>query len=389
MFSYKFSVAAIVLAYFTSVPTLAVVIARSTKTIFGMLMSFLLSMGAVPAVIAYSFSDDPSRWAFIGLYLLIIPILSLFSRPNIRIRSRLMPVLHVDIDSLLWSIGMVGFFFYLYLAVKYRNNLAFHGLETVYEQRSAFAAVVARWEEYAIAYSKSLSAFSFIVLSLRKNSWSLILPCIFIFVVDYLLAAHKASLAFAAFSIAYYYICRRKDRKFTVLYFALPVSALFSILIPVLAGISSILFQVVVSLYDRLFLVTGGLFARYYDFASNNYLFRGGSGVLGSILGGVKEPYMFVVGEKYFSAGVRANADLVSDGYINFGLVGSLAQIVILWILFGKRDNRLFMAKHQLLFPFMMLYMNDLFSMGLQTTLLTGGMFLFLIAIKGIRIDPA
>ena len=95
----------------------------------------------------------------------------------------------------------------------------------------------------------------------------------------------------------------------------------------------------------------------------------------------MENPY-YVIGDYYFSSGVVANADIISDGYVNFGMVGAIMQIFILWLFIGERDNRIFITNYMVIFPLTVVYGMVLFSMGLQTALLTGGMLFFFLLVK-------
>ena len=320
------------------------------------------------------------------MYIYLVFVLSIFSRRKItfehkEIKTKLLQEKVINL-KVLHIFGFIGLMFYIYLMIKYFNILNISDIKNIYVQRSLFTNIVSWWEGYIIAFSKFVSALSFLIIaiSLRKSYY--LYFTIYIYLIDYALAAHKASLFMAMFAILYYNILSKLNIKKYYYVVILIVVFIFSLFLHLSIYNSSFFGNVIISLYDRVFFVTSGLFGRFYDFSNYNYFFGGGSGILGKIFSGVNEPYTLIIGEFYFSKDVMANADLISDGYVNFGLFGSFCQLLFLWIFFNKSDNKILETNFNLILPLILIYSLVLFSVGLQTALLTGGMIFFLGLIK-------
>lgn len=385
-FDFKFDFSNILLGYVLSVPFVAFILMRAQKNLFAMLLSILVVVGGLPGMIVYSQASLPSEWHFYAFYILCVFLLSLKSRKNINLG---IAQSHNVNYRLLLVVGGAGFVFYIYLIGKYFHYLQFRTFSDVYIQRNAFLDVVRSWELYGIAFSKFISAFSFLVVALSKRKSIYLLPIAFIYLADYLLAAHKASLVFLIFAVFYFYlggVTALAKRFFEYLFLFV---VLFSVVLHLAVSYYRDIGVVFIALYDRVFHVTSGLFARNFDFVHTHYFFNGGVGFLGKIFSGVPESSYEVIGRHYFSEGVAANSDLIADGYVNFGTAGAIGQLVVLWLLFGRKDNRIFQENIKYIFPWLFVYSIVLFSMGLQTALLTGGMFFFLMLLKfGFKASP-
>jgi len=385
-FDYNLNIGNVVLVYFMSVPFIALSLKNSLDKIFPMLLSTLIILGVLPGVIIYSLSNDKSMLTFFIFYIYIIFIFSLFSRKeiilNLNEEENYISTTKVINLKVLQIFGVIGFVFYIYLTIKYFNIINFRGINEVYIQRSLFASIVSGWEVYLITFSKYISAFSFLIIAINLRNIYYLYPTIFIYLIDYSLAAHKASILLLVFAIFYYTVLSKLNIKRYYFISLFIVISIFSLLLQLNIYFSTAWSVNLVGLYDRVFHVTSGLFARFYEFANENYFFYGGSGILGKLFSGVNEAYTFVIGETYFSENVRANADIIADGYINFGIIGSFLQLFILWLFFNKTDDSTFERNFNSLIPLILIYSMVLFSMGLQTSLLTGGMFFFILLVK-------
>jgi len=381
-FDYKFSFINLLLAYIVTIPFISYIIMNNYKSIFSTLLTLLLLVGILNGIVVYSLSTKDSIYVFLLLYVYIIFIFSVINKRKIKFRSEFKEKPYLNIKLFLFF-AYLGFIFFIYLVVKYFSILNLNTISDVYIQRTLFSNIVNTWEIYFITFSKYISAFSALVVAIyRKNKYYLLIT-IFIYLFDYLLAAHKTSILLMLFSISYYFfhsfIYNIKDLLVKLIFC---IVILFTFLINFYAN--STYFDIIIGLYDRIFFVTSSLFIRFYEYANAYYLFYGGSGILGKLFSSISinEPYTFVIGEYYFSKGVQANADIISDGYINFGFIGSFAQIFILWLFFNKHDNLKFYYYKKFLLPFTFLYSIVLFSMGLQTALLTGGFIFYIIIVK-------
>lgn len=392
-FNYNLNVSDIILAYFASVPFISLILQNSTKKIFPMLLSTLLLVGVLPGVIMYALSGSESIYIFFIFYIYMVFAFSLVTRGKItfgldealKAESPLNNFQSGGVDfRLLRIFGLIGVGFYAYLTIKYFNIMNFRGISEVYVQRSLFQSVLSGWEGYFILFSKSIAAFSLLIIAISYRKAYYLLPMAFIYLSDYSLGAHKDSIVSIIFAVLYYFVLSRIDLKryyFVIVAFGI---GLFSLVLQYSVIFKRPWLDIVVSLYDRVFHVTAGLFARFYEYTNENYFFYGGTGILGKLFSGVDNGVASTVeiGEAYFSRNVKANADLIADGYLNFGIIGSFFQLFILWLIFNKRDNKVFSDYFILIMPMIFIYSKVLFSMGLQTTLLSSGMLFFIVLIK-------
>ena len=390
-FDYNYNLDKLIFYYIVTVPFISFTLKNALVQIFPMLLSTLTLMGVLPSIIICAFSTNTAISTFFIFYIYFIFIFSLFSRKAIVVKpSHQRPIKGYENtrDNINWKIfkviGWLGVVFYIYLMVKYRNILHFSPFGDIYEQRSLFKGIVLGWEGYIIMYSKSIAAYSFLALAIGNRSIKYIFPLIFIYFVDYLLAAHKASMASIIFALVYYFYLSKLDLKryyFMALAFAVGVISAF---LQYGIWLSREWVTLVIGLYDRMFHVTFGLFARMYDFVETNYYFYGGTGLLGKIFSGVDngKASTIVIGEYYFGENIQANADIIADGYLNFGYLGSFMELFILWIIFNRKDNKVYEKHFVLLLPFIFIYSRLLFSTGLQIVLLSGVMFVFILLVK-------
>lgn len=370
--------------YIISAPLVAVILQKSASNLFLMLLSTLVLLGGVPGIIIYSQSSNESIFYFYSFYILLIFLFGLFSRKNIRIRGKNTSsgIFRIN-EKVLFIFSIAGFVCYVYLSLKYYYLLSLRSINDVYIQRSLFASVVTPMEGYLIIFSKFIGSFSFLILAIKKRRALLLLPIAYIYIIDYLLSAQKSSAFLFLFCLFYYFYGSRINFKKYIFYIIFLVILAFSLALHIswYLGLHNLGLSMI-SLYDRVFDVSAGLFARNFEFANTNYFFHGGIGLLGKLFGGAQENPYIVIGEYYFSKGVVANADMISDGYVNFGTIGSIMQIFALWLFIGKRDNRFFKNNHSIIIPLTVVYSMVLFSMGFQTALLTGGMLFFFLLLK-------
>ena len=298
-FDYKYSLMDLFFAYVMTIPFLAYTITNNYKNIFSSLLTLLLLVGVLNGIIIYSLSSESSIYVFIILYVYVIFIFSLLKRKKIIFTKQFKQKTDINIRLFLFF-TYFGFIFFLYLMVKYFSILNFSGISNVYIQRALFSSVVNTWEIYMIVFSKYIAAFSALIMALYKKNKFYLLVIIFIFSIDYLLAAHKTSIVLMFFAISYYfyhnYICRVNNLLSKLI---LCIVLLFTFSINYFIYIDNTYLDIVIGLYDRIFFVTCSLFARFYEYANNYYFFYGGSGLLGKIFSSISidEAYTFVIGE--------------------------------------------------------------------------------------------
>lgn len=367
----------VLLSFFFVLPALFIFLRRSTTDLFAFILAPLMLLGGASGVVVLGYTSLSFVMMYLFLYVLF-PVFLLFINfghvkyPRIRFGFG---------GGALLLFGVLGALVYLYLALKYRALLGLPSLADVYVHRSAFAEQVLGWEKYAIPFAKFVSAFCFVAYAIGRRRGLFVWGAVFILVIDYMLAGHKFSLALMLLAVLAYYWFAVRGRSYTPVCLVVPL-VVFLIAFNVFYYFEMSGNVYMIGIYDRVFNVSSGLFYRYYEYANQFHFFGGGDGILGAVFGGFPGNYHKIVGEHYFSAGVSANADLISDAYINFGIWGAVSCLVILRLIFSRRDNSFYLDNREVLMVLMLPYALSLFSMGLQTTLLTGGMLWGLLVMK-------
>ncbi|OQM76227.1 hypothetical protein [Manganibacter manganicus] len=259
--------------------------------------------------------------------------------------------------------------------------IGFPGLSEIYEYRHALSAAVMHWERYGMIFSKFVGGFSFGYLAISRRSSRYLIGSALIFISDYMLSGQRSSLVFIVIVILSYLWFVSMRRRFKISDLLLGLSGL-----TISLGLASFLLgrisPYVIGIYDRAFHVSVGLFVRYLEQVEEVGLYWGGDGLLGEIFGGNGQDYRIVIGRNYFGPNVSANADLVSDAYINFGVGGPFFVFLILRLLISRRDSKFFLHNREAALVFIIPYMFALFSMGLQTALVTGALAVALLIMK-------
>jgi len=348
---------------------------KTADDIFAFLYTPLMLVGAPSGSVAMLYGDLGLAAIFIGFFMLL---------PFALLHLRRLPLPTVTVrgaNKLPLICGFIGIGIYAYLAIKYRDRLHFAHIDRIYEVRIGFRQIVEGWELYAIFFAKSVGAFALAAYAVASRRALFLVGAFFILLVDYMLAAHKASLAFAVvIAMAYYFFAVRDVRYRPEFMVVATLAVLIATMFVYLSG--GYWSYVALGVYDRIFNVTSGLFYRYYEYANNNHFFHGGSGFLGWLFGSSGENYQRVIGQHYFGPWVSANADIVSDAYINFGALGVVVMMLALRLAFTPGDDKYFRRHREVLVTFLFPFSFFLFSMGLQTALLTGGLFFALLLIK-------
>ncbi|WP_321470632.1 O-antigen polymerase [Halarcobacter sp.] len=386
---YEFNLSKLTLIFFITVPFISYIFFKSVKNTFAMLLSNLTIVGVLPGIIVYSFSSHSSIWIFFITNIYIVFFLTIFSRKkiilsNISFMKKTNSFSNNINLSFIKIIAFLGCLFYCYLFVKYFDILNFRPMNEIYIQRQLFKETILRWEGYPLLISKTISTFSFLILALyNKNSFYLI-PAIFIFFTDYLLGAHKTSIFSIFFILSYFFIFYKFNLQKYYYWLVTIFITFVSIVLNIFLYFSNEFTNRIVALYDRVFFVSIGLFARLYDYVNENGFFYGGVGLFGKIFNITEQdkPSTIILGEHFFNEGVQANVNFIADGYLNFGFIGSFFQILILWIFFNKSDNENFKNHYSIFFPLFFVYSKILTSTGLQIALLSGGMIVFIIYFK-------
>ena len=362
------------------------VLRKSKNDQFALVLVPLTLLGAVPGAIVLCLSGDlPFTALFIGFYLLLPRLLLTPKVPSLHF-SRL----HFGRQSggPVLILGALGVIIYLYLAFKYRQLLSLPNFDEVYSVRAAFRDAAAGWEKYAATFAKFVSAFSLATYAIATKRLFPFAGVIFIFSADYMLDGNKMSIAYMLFACgAYIFIVVWKQKYQPYVPVLLLCIILTAICIGIIANLPASNYMI--ALYDRGFDVSATLFADYFDFAHQMGFLNGGNGLLGRLFDAVPINYYHAIGERYFGPETSANADMISDAYVNFGTLGVVVAMVILRLFFDARDNIAYEGNREIVAMFLFPYSTALLSMGLQTALITGGFAFGLITLKLIHLPQS
>ncbi|MHB2266562.1 hypothetical protein ACX82Z_15160 [Aliihoeflea sp. PC F10.4] len=376
---------ALIVGYIIVLPLTYLFCRRAEADLFALILLPLVLIGGVSGSIVLAFSGDFARCFLFLLYFIAMPTLLSTIRvptvdyPRIRMGRRG--------DGIFIVVGIASLVLAFYWAWKYRDMLGLPGLADVYEYRHALSAVIERWERYGMIFTKFVGGFSLAYVAVTTGKVKYLLGSILIFIMDYMLAGHRASLGFIGVILAAYCWFVVLKQRFYISHVILALaggSALFSSAILISGRIS----PYVIAIYDRAFHVTPTLFLQYYEQAHDIGFYRGGDGMLGVLFGGNGQNYRTDIGERFYSPNVSANADIISDAYINFGIIGPLVALIILRLLVSRRDADFFRRNREAVVVFIVPYMLALFSMGLQTALLTGALAFALMLMKLADVSP-
>jgi hypothetical protein len=260
-------------------------------------------------------------------------------------------------------------------------------LDDVYTQRALSKDRFGAVEKYLYLFMKYVGGGLSIVLSIYLKKYLYYIFFLLIFLFDYFLGAHKFSIGIILFVTSYIVYLKYLSKylggdSLFFFYTAFGISLLFSILITLFKSVASIA-PYLIATYDRVFFVTVGIFARNYDYVTINGFFYGGSSIMGRLLGSEPRDVYYVIGEEYWSKGVMANTDIISDGFINFGYLGVIVTVFIFWLSLNKVDDRVYLTSIRCLYPLTVLYsISAIFSLGFSIALLSGGLFFYFILIK-------
>ena len=387
-FTYEYDILTVIIFYILSVPFISYILKESTENIFSMLLSTLIIVGILPGIVVYSLSSHPSVFYFFMLFVYLIFIFSVFKTKTTlnNKKTQINTYNHeIVINTVLFKIiGFTGVLIYFYIFIKYINILDFKPMSEVYLQRAIYKETVSSIDGYLIMFTKNLAAFFLLILALKFRTQLYLWLIVIIFTIDYALGAHKSSIFVIAFVLFYYYHLSKVDLKKYYYVYATAVILAISLLLHYSIITDHTYLTKIVGLYDRTFHTNVGLFARVYEYCNEFGFFYGGNGLLGKVFLNPEDAVSGTktIGSYFFFEGVQSNTNFIANGYLNFNYIGSFFQVLILWLLFSKKDDLIFKNNFTIMLPLIFMYSKLLTSVGIQTALLSGGMALFVLLMK-------
>lgn len=322
---------------------------------------------SMPNYVIYMFMDVPK--AIIYSYALLHFSLLVISFPKFNIKVYL---IRSNIESkillLLTLLLLIPFF----IRYGFRLNFNVLLLQDIYEVRAESAQNINVFTSYFYSWlTRVVLPFTIVYGFIKKKRFFIIIG-VMASLYLFLVAAHK-SVFFGLLMLLFLNFFKGYQKKIFIL--------LLSVIIVFLLGIFIFFVfdkvEVASMFLRRVFFLPALLNNYYFDFFDGNHLH-----LSHSILKNYFDyPYSHVpshiIGLNYFdSVNMGANNGIISDGFMNFGYVGILINIVIFSFIV-----KYFQAIHlnQYLFPIVFLFLFSLNSSALLTVLLTHGLLLFIL----------
>jgi len=329
-------------------------------------LSLILILFIAPSAMLFSVSSKIDMRIFFSHNLLFYGIL-FFSFISIKI-----PVREFSAKKsflLLFIITSIGLIPYLrFLPYIDFSNLI---LENIYETRELIAKKADIYFSYTYGWFNRFIIPSLLVFAIYFKNKKIVIVALILLIYLYLLGAHKSVLYGTGFVLLTYRLSYLKA-----------VSLIFKIvlIVIVITYISSKYFDsnlFGIFTIRRAFFTPALLDLAYFDLFDNNSQYWS-EGVLKGITDyKYDRPHSFVIAEKYFKLkNMSANNGVISDGFMNAGMIGVFINVFIISIYFSILNSLNINSKFLGLFIFLFI---SLISSSLTTILLTHGAIVLLV----------
>ncbi len=328
---------------------------------------------------------------------MIIPIITLYSLKNeSRIYFYSVVVSFLILNITLRSITKVSFSlrynlngflkagFILTLVVVYGLLIRFNGMPSlrlfdfneVYNVRGNVNYGYG-FMDYLVPWLGSIvNIFVLIIAFYSRKKWSLIAVS-FLQVVLYLLSSHKTFLFYPFAIFGLIFVFRKRKLKIGKTVALLTSCGVLAVLFIFKLSGNLMLPSMIVS---RIFFLPAQISFQYYEYFSQNGLVLLSHSILSFAF---KEPIYSIhpiklIGQTYYSNN-WPNTGYLGDAYMNFGIPGMIFFSIILGIVLRVIDslaNTPF--KESVAKVFIVLFMFSLSNMGLLTSMLNGGLLVFI-----------
>lgn len=299
-----------------------------------------------------------------------------FGKIKLGLRSKKIEILQSK-KLLIWIviIGLTPFVILFAPHINPRNLL----LLDIYETRSLLDTTINNlYTDYSYSWFNKFIIPCLLVFGIYFRDRFTIIVCSLSLIFLYLCGAHKAVfVGLIATFVLYKYDYIVKINYFLKILISIAIFSLFA------AIIFNIDFFMTMSI-RRAFLLPAMVDVFYFDMFDNNHLYW--SGVFNGLFAVYPFEYehSYIIGQRYFDdVKWGANNGIISDGFMNFGLVGVLINTTIVAIYFSIL-NQLNISPR--FFGLFFLFIFVILSSSLTTVLLThGGIILFLLAFFFMR----
>lgn len=336
-----------------------------TGFIYSILMVVMVIL-LIPSALLYSSYENINPLIFFSHNLFFYSLI-FFSK--IKIKIPIKKFKNRASFHLLLIITILGIMPYLrYLPYINLKNLLF---KEIYETRDVFKKVGDMYLGYTYSWFNKIILPTLLAFAIFYKKKLVIVFSVVLLVFLFLLGAHKTVLiGIGALLLTY----KLKYNQF-VNYFA---KALI-----ILTSISLFLYVFFDYSYLSIYTIRRGLFipalldVAYFDLFENNYLYWSESFFKGIIKNKYDVLHPYLIGDKYFNQPkMAANNGIVSDGYMNAGMLGVIINIVFISMYFSIINSLKISNKF---FGLYLLLLVLIISSSLTTLLLTHGAIILLI----------
>src|SRR5258706_1059229 len=324
-----------------------------------------------PSAVIFTFVRDIDWRIFLSHNLFFLTVL-LVGKIRIKIQSSRIPIVQSkNFLLLIVIVGLIPFVLLYFPYLNFRNLL----LQEIYETRALMRSEI----------SNVYTGYSY--------SWfnKFIIPCLLVFGIYY---KDRFTIIISSLSLVFLFLCGANKVVFVgliltfILYkydYITKINYFLKILIGIglFALLASVIFSddfIMTMSIRRAFLLPAMIDVLYFDFFNNNHLFWSES------FNGLFQanPYelehAYVIGENYFGdINWGANNGIISDGFMNAGMVGLVINITIVDFYFSFLNQLNISPKF---FGLFFLFVFVIISSALTTVLLThGGIILLLLSV--------
>jgi len=337
-----------------------------SKMIFTVLSVFFILL-TIPSLISFTSGVIHPIKLLVFHQLLFF---GLFLSSKIKINLDKLPVVNKEQGLyILLGVATIGIIPYLIIYGPYinLNNLL---LQDVYETRKAMGKVSNPYFGYTYSLFNKIIIPIIIVFSLQQKKWYFMLVGVVYLMFFYLFGAHKAVYAgliilFVFYKLTYFQAVKKILKWSNILIVLSAITAYFGY-----NGLWILIFR-------RIHFLPSLLDVCYLDFFKNQPIYWSESILKSFITYPFEMRHTYLIGGNYFNHfDMAANNGLISDGYMNFGTIGVLVNILIIVGYFLILNNLKIPSKY---FGLYVLVIFSFISSSLFTVFLTHGAFVLLL----------
>lgn len=320
---------------------------------------FLIPNGVMFSMMSTDYRIILSSYMFVVAIMVVSMFKKKFVFPKLRYEQRMGLLLVLCVIAMLYALFVI------------RNNINFKVLifSDIYKTRAESLDVASGIGGYILSWGSSTIFPIALLYGLVKKKNILIFISFIGMLYLYMSSGHK-SIFLSIFIYMYFYFIGKKKYNYSALNLHITFFIMMCWLIDYISR-----FNILVSMFARrVFFVPALLNTFYFDYFDNNYLYW-----KFSLFKMFNEDYEYVhiprlIGQIYFNQDeMGANNGILSDGFMNFGMLGVIINIIIVALIIKiisdlKLPRTLFGVLFKILFV--------LLSSFLFTSLITHGILL-------------